>query len=334
MRKSSPLLCLLALLVAGAAAAEGEFVDGIAAQVGSDIVLASEVDRFAQPIERRMEDAGAGQAEIARMRAEILDRMIERRLIEQAVRRVEIDASEAEIDGAIAAIADENGLTPEQLEQTVVAKGMTYEAYREQIRGEIQRQKLVGGAVRSQVKVEDAEVRKLYEERYADQPEGGDEVRLRHLLIPVEDSTRSSTEAACAKARTARARVEAGSDFATVCQELSAVNPDFGGDVGWVHTSKMASWMSAPVAGLQDGQMTDVIQTPFGCNVLYLVQRRPFERKTYEQAEPQLRAEIFDERMADEYQVFVDKLREQTYIERKGVYADTAPILSDPSRSN
>jgi peptidyl-prolyl cis-trans isomerase SurA len=333
VRNFIPFLAVLLLLAPPATGQEEEqVVDGIAAQVGTDIVLASEVDQFAGPVQQKMKRAGAGQAEVDRMRAEILDRLIERRLIEQAVRRVEIDASEAEIDTAIASIAAENGLTPDQLQHTVVAKGMTYETYREQIRGEIQRQKLVGGAIRSQVKVEDAEVRALYDERYAGQPEGGEEVRLRHLLIPFEDDSASAAEAACAKARTARARVEAGSDFATVAQDLTAVNPEFGGDVGWVHASTMASWMTAPVAGIRAGEMTPVIQTPFGCNVLFLVQRREFKRKTFEEAEPELYAEIFDERMADEYQAFVNKLREQTYIERKGVFANTAPSFTDPSR--
>ena len=136
-------LASLGLLALAAPIHGEEFVDGIAAQVGTDIVLASEVERFAAPVEIKLHDSGAPESEIVKMRAEILERMIERRLIEQAVRRIEIDATEVEIDTAIAAIANETGLTMDQLQRTVEAKGMSYEAYRDQIRGEIQRQKLI-----------------------------------------------------------------------------------------------------------------------------------------------------------------------------------------------
>jgi peptidyl-prolyl cis-trans isomerase SurA len=310
----------LALLALAAPIHGEEFVDGIAAQVGTDIVLASEVERFAAPVETKMIAAGAPQSEIVKMRAEILERMIERRLIEQAVRRIEIDATEAEIDNAIAAIASETGLTMDQLRRTVEAKGMTYEAYRDQIRSEIQRQKLVSGAIRSRVRVEDDEVLALYKKRYADQPEGGQEVRLRHILVPFGEGTNTTETEACARAEGARARVNAGEDFAEVAGDTSAVNAQYGGDVGWVHSAALAAWMAEPVSVLQAGQMSPVLRMPFGCNVLYLVERRQFQPKTFEEAEPVLYQEIFEERL--------EQLREQTYIERKGVYADAAPSFS------
>ncbi|MBW2235068.1 MAG: peptidylprolyl isomerase [Deltaproteobacteria bacterium] len=321
-------LASLGLLALAAPIHGEEFVDGIAAQVGADIVLASEVERFAAPVQAKMNAAGAPRSEIVKMRAEILERMIERRLIEQAVRRIEIDATEVEIDTAIAAIANETGLTMDQLRRTVEAKGMTYEAYRDQIRGEIQRQKLISGAIRSRVRVEDKEVLALYEKRYAGQPEGGQEVRLRHILVPFGDGTDATETEACAVAEGARAQVNAGEDFAAVARDTSAVNAQFGGDVGWVHSAALAAWMAEPVSALQAGQMSPVLRTPFGCNVLYLVQRREFEPKTFEDAEPELRHEIFEERMAEEYTAFLEQLREQTYIERKGIYADAAPSFS------
>jgi peptidyl-prolyl cis-trans isomerase SurA len=323
----------LGLLALAAPIHGEEFVDGIAAQVGTDIVLASEVERFAAPVEIKMHEAGAPESEIVKMRAEVLERMIERRLIEQAVRRIEIDASEAEIDNAIAAIANETGLTLDQLQRTVEAKGMTYEAYRDQIRGEIQRQKLVSGAIRVKVRVEDEEIRALYEKRYADQPQGGEEVRLRHILVPFGDAADAAEAEACAKAEAARARVSAGEDFAEVARDTSAVNAQFGGDVGWVHTDTLAAWMADPVSNLRAGQMSSVLRMPFGCNVLYLVQRREFEPKSFEEAAPELHQELFEAKMAEEYTVFLEKLREQTYIERKGVYADAVPAFSGSSIS-
>jgi hypothetical protein len=87
--------------------------------------------------------------------------------------------------------------------------------------------------------------------------------------------------------------------------------------------------MAVPVSGMKEGGVSDVIRMPFGCNVLYLVQRRAFQPKTYEQVREPLRQELFDKKMAEQYQIFVDTLREQTYIERKGMFAGATPTLTD-----
>jgi parvulin-like peptidyl-prolyl isomerase len=66
---------------------------------------------------------------------------------------------------------------------------------------------------------------------------------------------------------------------------------------------------------------------PFGCNVLQLVERREFEPVTLEQAAPALQNELFRQKTEAEYVKWVEKLRSQTYIERKGAYASTTSLI-------
>ncbi|HKJ25972.1 MAG TPA: hypothetical protein VKB65_14190, partial [Myxococcota bacterium] len=74
------LAAALALALAGPAAAEEELVDGIAAQVGTDVVLVSEVTRVTAPMEERIHAAGGTDADVDLIRADLLERLIERRL--------------------------------------------------------------------------------------------------------------------------------------------------------------------------------------------------------------------------------------------------------------
>ena len=78
----------LALVTGGAARAQEPVLDGIAAQVGSDIVLVSEVRNLVGPMEKKMKEAGAPESELAALRQDALERLIERALIRQVVRRV------------------------------------------------------------------------------------------------------------------------------------------------------------------------------------------------------------------------------------------------------
>jgi peptidyl-prolyl cis-trans isomerase SurA len=327
LRRAFALLTALGL--ATGAVAE-EIVDGIAAQVGSEIVLISEVRQLSDPVERSLRARGAPESELVKLRATILDRLIERRLIRIMVRRAELEATDAEVDDTLERIAQENGIALDQLRASVEAQGLTYEAYRERIRGEIEQAKIVNGVVAAGVRVEDDEVRAVYEKRFADQPTEGEEVHLRQIIVAVARDTPEARREPCRRVEAARARVLAGDEFGRVAREVSDLNAATGGDVGWVHVASLAGWMREGVDELQPGEVSGVLSTPYACSLLQLVDRRVFEPLSFEQAEEGLRAELFDLRMQEEYLEFVDKIREQTYVERKGIYAEATQAPGAP----
>lgn len=322
MRWLQRALAALLLLAPGIASAE-EVVDGIAAQVGNDIVLVSEVTQLTAAAEKQVRAAGGGDADVARIRSDVLERLIERRLLEQVVKKAELDATDAEVQSAVEGIAKDNHLTLDQLKRSVEGGGLSWDAYRERIRGEIQRAKVVNGMVRSHVRVEDKEVHALYEQRYAHQAQGGVEYHLRHILVTFGEATKRDEATACGQVQKALGRIRAGESFTDVARELSEMNPEQGGDVGWVPAQNLASWMGPVVTSLEPGHTSDVVRMPFGCNLFQLVDKRDYKPLTWEQARDPLRAELFDKKTEEEYEKFMDKLRAQTYIERKGVFATT-----------
>lgn len=317
-----PLLAaLLIALVAGAARAE-QLADGIAAQVGSDIVLISEVMEVAAPTAARARAAGAGEAELRELYGEVLEQMIERALIRQVVKRAEIGASDAEVDEAIAGIARENGIAPERIRQSVEAQGMPYALYRERIRGEIEHAKVLNDVVAARVRVSDEEIRALYDEQITKQPQGGEELDLRLIVVTRKGEEPGAKTLACAQVSEARARVVAGEPFEAVAREVSEANPEAGGAQGWVHESQLARWMRPAVESLQPGGLSELVESEFGCAVVKVEDRRAFVPLPFEKAKPRLHQALAEQRMGEEYAKFVEKLRSQTYIERKGVFAD------------
>jgi peptidyl-prolyl cis-trans isomerase SurA len=323
-------LCALSLaaLLAARAGAEEQLADGIAAQVGNDIVLISEVMQRVGPIEARMRAADAPPVEIAKLRAAGLEKLIEARLIEQTVRRAELYASDEDTDQAIDAIARDNGITREQLEQSVVAQGLTFEQYRKQIKDEIERRKVIGAMVGSKVHVEEDEVRALYDQRFAHQPEGGVTVHLRQILVTFGSVVPRDEKAVCGEVHQARDRILGGEAFEKVAEEISEVAPAQGGDIGWLHTDSLASWMSEVVDQLKDGETSGVIELPFGCSLLKLLERREFQPVSYEEAKDRLQVEIYEQRIDKEFRKWLEEMRAQTFIERKGHFADAAVLGS------
>ncbi len=324
-RAGRRLLAAAAGVLALGAAATGSaerLVESIAAQVGNEIILASEVLELTAPIEERMRQAGAPPAEVAMVRREALERLIETKLISSVVERLELGADREEIDRAIDAIADENGLTREQLLASIENHGLTIDEYREKIRGEIERSKVVGAMVRSRVQISDEEVRAAYEEQFGAQRAGGEEIHVRHILVLTQGDPPRSAEAACQIAGEARDRIVGdGVDFRDVAAQVSDMNPDRGGDLGWMHREDLAGWKAETIGALEPGQVSSVVRMPFGCNLLQLVDRRGYRPVDFTTAEPRLREIIYQQKTEVEYTKWLDVLRGQTYIERKGSFS-------------
>jgi peptidyl-prolyl cis-trans isomerase SurA len=301
----------------GARAAE-RVVEAVAAQVGSEVILLSEVRELSAPIEERMRQAGAPPQEILRIRKESLDRLIESKLIGSVVERMELGADRDEVDAAIAAIAADNRLSLEQLLRSIVDHGLQLEEYRAKIKGEIERSNVVNAMVRSRVQITEEEVEVLYEEQFGGQHAGGDEFHLRHILVSPNGPHAKSLTAACQIVQNARDQIVSGEvDFTEAAQRVSSMNPEQGGELGWMHREDLAAWMAGPIDVLQPGELSHVIQMPFGCNLIEVVDRRVFERIELADAKAQLQNIVFQRKTELEYTRWIDELREHTYIERK-----------------
>ncbi|MDH3519820.1 MAG: SurA N-terminal domain-containing protein [Myxococcales bacterium] len=316
-------LCL-PLLAAAPSAGGPELVDGIAAQVGNSIVLVSEVTHFVAPQEAAMRSAGASESDIAKLRAQGLEHLIESRMIEDLVRQAELYATDQEIDRTIASIAKENGLSPEQLEASVAFYGMSFEQYRAQIKRDLERRNVVNAMLGSKIEVDEADVRRLYEQRFADQPKGGEAVHVRQLLITYGGASGRDQASACGLVQAAHTRITDGESFAEIAQAVSEVAPQDGGDIGWLHLDSVADWMRDALAPLEPGATSDVLVLPFGCTLLNLVQRREFAPVSFEQVQDALTQELWEQRLETAYREWIEELRGKTYIDRRGYFADAA----------
>jgi len=313
----------------GPAAAAEVVLDGIAAQVGAEVVLISEVNRIAAPIEARMRAGGAPDGQIAQMKTDVLENLIENRLLDIMAQRAEVIADFEEIDHAIEAIARDNGISVETLRRSVEAQGLTFDAYEEKIAQEIVRQKVLSGMVRPRVEVDEAKVRELYEKRFADQPETGRELHVYHLVVPALEQKSWAIDLACEEAAANRARILNGEPFLDVASETTPTNPD----LGWLYEQDLAGWMVENAKDLGEGELSDPIKLSFGCSVIQVVDKREVRPVTFAEAREQLEMELFQEEFDRESRAFFDRMRDETYIERKGGFADTERLTFDPAHA-
>ncbi len=311
-------------LVPFAAQADEVMVDGIAAQVGTGIVLVSEVMDMVSANERQLRKSGANDVQIMQLRSEGLETMIEWRLIERVVKDAGLEATDSEVDATIESIATENGLTVTQLRKSVTSQDMDYETYRGEIKRELERRKVVNGMVASRVTVEEEELERLYQERFDNQPESGTTVHLAQIMVPADPDRGATTADACKFVRQLRERIAGGEAFAALAMQYSAAAPQQGGDIGWLHMDSMADWMVKLIEPLEPEEISPVAELPYACTIVQLKERREWQPVSYTDVKDSLHMEVFDSKLRGEYSTWIEELRDHTFIERRGYFADAA----------
>lgn len=128
---------LVSLLLAPGAVAPPRPIERIVAVVDRTPITLSEVRARALPIERKAELQRDPPPDVARLHRELIEHMVEERLIAEDAQARHLEATNDEIDRAAQAMA-QGGLTVEALYAGATRElGLSREAYRDEIRRQI-----------------------------------------------------------------------------------------------------------------------------------------------------------------------------------------------------
>lgn len=130
------------LMVARAPRADApRLVERVVGSVDGRPILASELLRRAAPHERALAATSMPEWRRAPLRRrllrDVLERIVEERLITSAARRLGLEAGPADVDATLDRIALDQGLTRRELELAVVAQGWLIHEYRTELAAQI-----------------------------------------------------------------------------------------------------------------------------------------------------------------------------------------------------
>lgn len=318
--RTLPALAVLLQALFWAAPSGGEIVDGVAAIVNDDIITLSEVDAAGAPIyqEIRRRYGDEAQPEIARARREVLDQLINQKLMEQVIEKYEITASEGEIDSAIEDVKRQNGITHADLLEALQREGVTYDDYRDQVTKQIQRTKLMRRQVRATKDANDVGARKYYDEN----PELfqlGEEAMVAHILIATPPAAPPEERAAARKkAEAALTRLNSGEDFGELAKQVSAgPTAAQGGSLGYIRRGDTVPDFEDAVFSMKKGETSGVVETKIGYHVIRVEDKKPSRTISFEESKESIRRRLVQEEIETEFQEWLDKLRSGAYVEKK-----------------
>jgi len=282
------LLLVAQALLPGAVVAQigssPQLVDRIVAIVDEEAILQSDLDREVELY--RLEKEYAGETvpqESPEVRREMLERLIESKLIIAAAKQEGMDVDEEAINTSVEAKIQqfvEHFGSMENLRSELRRSGMTLEDYKARMQSQLRDQQymrlVVGKFIRPNIEVMENEVRDYYLAHLDEMPAEPDSLTISNILIPVQPSVevRRQVQELVAKIQ---ADLDAGRNFEDVATEFSqGPNAGRGGEVGVVSPGDLFDPnLDRAVFALQLGEISDPVVSSRGVHLLKLDSVRP-----------------------------------------------------------
>lgn len=246
----------------------------------------------------------------------LLDQLIGYKLLQQETKARKVVVADADVDARIADIQKQFP-NEDAFKQALQQQNVTLDQLKSDARQDMAVDKLLTDAVASKVTVKPEDVQAFYQANQ-DHFKQGERVRASHILIQVPKDADAATKAqARAKAEDLLKQVKAGKDFAELAKANSQDpgSAPKGGDLGYFEQGEMVGPFNDAAFALKPGQVSDVVETPFGFHIIKVVDKQPGGVVPFEQAKTQIEQYLEQQNRQKETQAFVDGLRTKGKVE-------------------
>jgi peptidyl-prolyl cis-trans isomerase SurA len=322
-RNSLRMVWVLALslfyVCQSATMASGEVVDRIVAVVNDDIILLSELEETLQPYLERIKKMNYSLDQekkmIFKLREDLLSKMVDGKLTDQEVKRMDIQVGEKEIDNAIERLKEDNLYTDEQLREFFASNGMTMEEYRERIKEQILRSKLVNYQIKSKIVITNEDIEAYFQKNQIQY--GGEKTyRLRSIILESDGLSSDFGDTGLKdKKETIFAELKSGQSFGVVAKAYSESSfASEGGYLGEFKYSTLSPQLQEAVKDLKTGDLTDWLETDYGEQLFFIESATQSSGKSLEEATPEIEKKLFTEIVNEKFSAWLEELRRRSHI--------------------
>jgi peptidyl-prolyl cis-trans isomerase SurA len=319
------LLLTLVLPVQGRA----ELVDRVVAVVNDDVITMSEVNEEGRGFFQKItEQAPADElsAALRRAREEVLNGLIDKKLIAQEAVKQKVTVPDEELEAAFKQMIATNNMSLEQFRDQLQNMGMTESVYKENLKNQILQSKLLNYEVRSKIIITEDMILDYYDTQYTKHVEQGGYYLLQMGFLWKKDPQNPDKIPPAAKLE-AKKKAERihdlvmnGQDFTTLAKKFSELpSATDGGNIGTFQKEEMADYMVTAISPLSPGQVSKIVETPDGYQFFKLLSSQDggiVLQAPYESVKEEIKKTLYDAKLKEEFDAWVKKIKETSYIKK------------------
>ena len=259
----------------------GQFLDGVVAIVNEGVVLRSQLERQVDVIRARANQAQMQLPPEDILYEQVLERLIVEEVQMQRAERVGIQISDQMLNSTLVQIAAENGVTFEELPTKLASEGLSYAAFRTDLRRQLTMDQLRRIEVIGRIAVSQREI----DQCLADMDDNlviNSEYNLSHILVSVPDSaTNEQYQEAENTANEVYERIQQGASFAEMAvQYSSSATALSGGSLGWLKGEDLPSLFFEIMDNMQPGEVSRPVRNVSGFHLVKINELRSANQRS------------------------------------------------------
>ena len=330
----SAALVVSAALVPSSARAQTKalVVEEIIARVNNDVITMSDYQKAEEQLREEVahDCQGCAQdklmAEFKEQQKDLLRGLIDQSLMVQRAKDMGISV-ESDVIKRLDDVRKQNGLASlEDLEKAVESSGLAWEDYKTTIRNGLLTQEVVRREVGSHINISNDEVKQYYDAHPQEftRPE---QVVLSEIFLSTDGKSPEEIASVQRKADDLRNRVMKGDDFNEIAKRYSeGSTAKDGGDLGTFKKGELAPQLEEVVFKMEKGQITDVIQTKTGFEVLKVENHYQAGLQPVDKVENEIMNRLYMQKMQPQMRDYLATLRTESYVMVKPGYTDSAAV--------
>lgn len=298
--------------------AAAEMIDGIAAVVNGELITTYELDKEAASIVKNAEKRPGPTLEKTEIRAAALNQLIDKKLVAQKIKELDIKVSDEEVRQAIDDVKKQNNLSPEALVAALNAQGLSFDQYKTQIREQMEHLRLMSQEVRSKIQVGEKEMQEYYEANYKRYSEVM--FQARHIFFSIgQKAPESDVKRITATAASVLQEIRNGKDFAELAKKYSddSSTAKDGGDLGTFRKGEMLPDIEQVLERMKPGEVSDLVKTSAGLHIIKLEKRFVKSTKTFDEAKGEIEETLYKKKSEERFKQWSADLKKNAVIDTR-----------------
>jgi peptidyl-prolyl cis-trans isomerase SurA len=310
----------------------GVVAEEIVARVNNDIITLSDYAKAEQALRHDVtEECQACPPERVETmyrdkQKDLLRDLIDQQLLIQRGKDEGISV-EADVIKQLDEVRKQNNLPSlDDLEKAVESEGLSWDDYKSQFRNRLLTQEVIHREMGSRIIIGHDEVQQYYDAHQKDfvKPE---QVELAEIFLDTKDKSPQEIEAIEQKVNDYRNRVLKGEEFSEIAKRYSeGSTKDKGGTLGTFEPGQLSKQLEDIVFKMDKGQITEVIQTKTGFEILKVVDHFKAGLQPVSKVENEIMNRIYLQKMQPQMREYLARLREESYVTVKPGFTDSAAV--------
>jgi peptidyl-prolyl cis-trans isomerase C len=254
--------------------------------------------------------------QMAALKKNILDSLIEREVLYQQSQKVGIQVTDQKVDEQLAGIKKR---FPNETEykNALNKMNLSEDEVKLQIKRGLSIRALIDQQITNKVVITDEESKAYYDKnpQMFKQPE---QIKASHILIKVDAKADDAQKAeARKKIEAVQQKLKDGGDFAALAKEYSeGPSSAKGGDLGYFRRGQMVKPFEEAALALKPNEVSDIVETRFGYHLIIVYDNKPEQTLAYADVNDKIKQRMKQEKIEKEAVKYVDKLKKDATLEK------------------